>query len=60
MFEKVKQKTWKIVQNWFQMVANIEKKSIENGIQKSVRKMDATTQRPGGVGGWGGTPLLTS
>ena len=60
MLEKGMQKTWKVLQNGAQMGAKIEKKSIENEVRKSMRKKDATMQRPGWVGGWGGTPLLTS
>ena len=60
MLEKVMQKTWKVFQNGARMVAKIDKKSIKNEVRKSMRKKDAIEQRPGWVGGWGGTPLLTS
>ena len=60
MLEKEMQKTWTVFQNGVKMGAKIENKSIKNEVRKSMRKKDAMTQRPGGVGGWGGTPLLTS
>ena len=60
MLEKGMQKTWKVLQNGTNMGTKIKNKSIKNEVQKSMRKKDAIMQRPGGVGGWGGTPLLTS
>ena len=60
MLEKGMQKTWTMFQNGTKMGAKIKNKSIKKEIRKSMRKKDATMQRPGGVGGWGGTPLLTS
>ena len=60
MLEKVMQKIRKVFQNGAQMGATIDKKPIKNEVRKSMRKKDAIMQRPGGVGGWGGTPLLTS
>ena len=60
MLEKGMQKTWKVFQHGAKMGTEIEKKSIKNDVRKSMRKKGSTTQRPGGVGGWGGTPRLTS
>ena len=60
MLEKGMHKIWKVLQHGAKMEAKIKKKSIEKEVRKSMRKKDAIMQRPGGVGGWGGTPLLTS
>ena len=60
MLEKGMQKTWQMLQNGAKRVVEIQKKSTKNEVRKSMRKKDTTMQRPGGVGGWGGTPLLTS
>ena len=38
MLENVIQKTWEVLQKWSQVGANIEKKSIENEVPKSMRK----------------------
>ena len=41
MLEKGMQKTWKLLQTGAKMGANMEEKSIENEVRKSMRKRGA-------------------
>ena len=60
MLEKGMQKTWKVLQNGAKMGANIEEKTIENEVRKSMQKKGRTGRGVGRVGGWGGPLLLES
>ena len=51
MLEKGMQKTWKVLQNWAKMEAEIKTKSVKKEVRKSMRKKGPLGGGAGKVGG---------